>query len=104
MYLVPDKTPTLGKKLAAMIQCVRWNRQFNMLCGLRDNKLLVWLCPKTLFVDVSILNSTVIEQDINDSGKNLTLLNYSFSNCELRQADDSKVFVSIPPYPFSLHD
>jgi len=104
LYLVPVKTPTLGKKLAAMIQCVRWNQQFNMLCGLRDNKLLVWLYPKTLFVDVNILNSTVIEQDINDSGKNLTLLNYSFSSCELRRADGSKVFVSIPPYPFSLHD
>ena len=93
------------KKLAAMVQAVQWNRDCNMLCGLRDTKLLVWFYPKCLFVDANILPLTVTEQEASDSGgKNLTLLSYIGSCVALRRADGSRLSVSVSPYPIALHE
>lgn len=104
VYVIPVRSTSRIKKLAAMVQSVQWNQDCNMLCGLRDNKLLVWTYPKTLFVDSNILALTLTEQDITDSGKNLTLLNYIGSRACLRRTDGSKIVVPISPFPITLHN
>lgn len=103
VYVIAVRQSSAVKKLAAMVQAVKWNQDCNMLCGLRDNKLLVWYYPRTLFVDANILATTCTEQDIVDSGKNITLLDY-MANCAcLRRADGSKLVVSVSPYPLTIH-
>ena len=91
------------KKLSTMVQCLQWNTQVNMLCGLRDSHLMVWFYPNALFVDNDILPQTQYERDCSEFGKNLSLVSYNDSTVSLRCADGSNVFVSISPYPKVLH-
>merc|ERR550534_2367552 len=86
-----------------MVQCLQWNTQVNMLCGLRDSHLMVWYYPNSLFVDSDILPHTLYERDCSEFGKNLSLVSYHDSTVSLRCADGSNVFVSISPYPKVLH-
>jgi len=103
VYICQVMFPSKLKKLAAMVMSVEWNKTCNMLCGIRNNKLLVWVYPRTLFVDSNILQSTVIEQSIGDSGKNIFLVSFNDSQVCLRRTDGSKAYVSISPYPLTLH-
>uniref|UniRef100_H2ZBZ1 Anaphase-promoting complex subunit 4 WD40 domain-containing protein n=1 Tax=Ciona savignyi TaxID=51511 RepID=H2ZBZ1_CIOSA len=106
LYLNPvRKTSTNHRltKLASMVQSLRWNSSVNILCGLRDTKLLVWFYPRTLFVDKDILPQTLHERECSEFGKNPELCDFHESTVTVRRADGSICSISNIPYPTMLH-
>lgn len=59
-----------------MVTNLRFNDQTNMLAGLQDNRLVVWLFPAAVFIDRDLLHKTVFEKNDNDFGKSPNLLTF----------------------------
>lgn len=90
-------------KLSTMIRSVCWNDGTNMLCGVQENKLLVWYYPPAALIDKDILGQTVYEKDISDNGKNPELRSFIGNTAIVRQGTGATTSVGILPYPTILH-
>lgn len=50
-------------KLGVMIQTMAWNPEVNMLAGLQDSTLTVWLFPTSLYMDKQMLRKSSLIKD-----------------------------------------
>lgn len=57
---------------------ILFNDQTNMLSGLQDNRLVVWLYPSVVFLDRDLLQKTIFENDENNFGKSSYLQKFVF--------------------------
>lgn len=106
LYLTPVRkleAQYKTSKLATMMQSCCWNDTTNMLCGVHENKLVVWYYPPVITVDKDIMAQTVYEKDISDCGKNPELRAFVGNTAIIRRADGATATVGIPPYPAVLH-
>lgn len=90
-------------KLSTMMNSVCWNDHTNMLCGIQDNKLMIWYYPSVISIDKELMSQTVYEKDISDYGKNPQLHGFIGNTVILRQSNGANTTLSIPPYPAYLH-
>ncbi|XP_039264339.1 intraflagellar transport protein 80 homolog [Styela clava] len=90
-------------KLSTMMRSICWNDNTNMLCGVQENKLIVWYYPSVATVDKDIMARTVFEKDIADCGKNPELRAFIGNTAVIRQAAGATTTIGIPPYPSILH-
>lgn len=51
-------------KLGVMIQTLAWNPEVNMLAGLQDSTLTLWLFPTALYIDKQILRKCTLIKDL----------------------------------------
>ncbi|XP_078484074.1 intraflagellar transport protein 80 homolog [Ciona intestinalis] len=106
LYLTPVRKTSANhrlSKLASMVQSLKWNSNVNILCGLRDMKLLVWFYPRALFLDKDILPQTLHERECSEFGKNPELCDFHENTVVVRRADGSICSISNMPYPAMLH-
>uniref|UniRef100_A0A915Q7B6 Intraflagellar transport protein 80 homolog n=1 Tax=Setaria digitata TaxID=48799 RepID=A0A915Q7B6_9BILA len=89
-------------KIGAVVTNILFNDQTNMLAGLQDSHLVVWLYPATVFIDRDLLQKTVFEKDENDFGKSPYLHSFVGNHISVRRSDGALVSCSITPFPAAL--
>ena len=47
----------------AMVVTMSWNDTANILCGIQDSQLCVWLDPGCVFTDKDLLPHTLVSKD-----------------------------------------
>uniref|UniRef100_A0A8R1TQ96 Intraflagellar transport protein 80 homolog n=1 Tax=Onchocerca volvulus TaxID=6282 RepID=A0A8R1TQ96_ONCVO len=105
-FLVVVKTYGTFQKIAkigAVVTNILFNDQTNMLAGLQDNRLVVWLYPATVFIDRDLLQKTVFENDENDFGKSPYLHNFVGNHISVRRSDGALIPCTITPFAFALN-
>ncbi|VIO89049.1 Uncharacterized protein BM_BM3921 [Brugia malayi] len=90
-------------KIGAMVTNILFNDQTNMLAGLQDNRLVVWLFPATVFIDRDLLQKTMFEDDENDFGKSAYLYNFVGSHISIRRSDGALIPCTITPFASILN-
>uniref|UniRef100_A0A1I8EJ94 WD_REPEATS_REGION domain-containing protein n=1 Tax=Wuchereria bancrofti TaxID=6293 RepID=A0A1I8EJ94_WUCBA len=90
-------------KIGTMVTNILFNDQTNMLAGLQDNRLVVWLYPATVFIDRDLLQKTVFENDENDFEKSAYLYNFVGSHISIRRSDGALISSTITPFASILN-
>ncbi|VDN28090.1 unnamed protein product [Gongylonema pulchrum] len=104
-YLALVKTYGISQRIAkigAVVTNIHFNDQTNMLAGLQDNHLVVWLYPSSVFVDRDMLQKTIFEKDDIDLGKAPNLLTFVGNHVSARRSDGALIPCSITPFPAAL--
>ncbi|VDN07794.1 unnamed protein product [Thelazia callipaeda] len=104
-YLALVKTYGISQKVAkigTMVTNIRFNDHTNMLAGLQDNHLIIWLYPATVFIDRNLLQKTVLEKDDIDFGKSPYLLTFVGNHISVRRSDGALIPCTISPFPAAL--
>ena len=92
-------------KLAAMVKCMKWNEDANILAAFQENnKLLIWIYPQVAFIDRELLSASCYEKDSSEFGsKNLQLIGFQDNEITVRRSDGSLVSSAINPFATLLH-
>uniref|UniRef100_A0A1I7VWG2 WD_REPEATS_REGION domain-containing protein n=1 Tax=Loa loa TaxID=7209 RepID=A0A1I7VWG2_LOALO len=90
-------------KIGVMVTNIHFNDQTNMLAGLQDNRLVVWLYPAAVFIDRDLLQKTIFENDENDFGKSAYLQNFVGSHISVRRSDGALIPCTITPFAPALN-
>ncbi|KAK6619099.1 hypothetical protein RUM44_003481 [Polyplax serrata] len=90
-------------KLGVMIQTLSWNPEVNMLAGLQDSTLTIWLYPTALYIDKQLLRKCSIVKDLSEYGRSLTLINFISNQINMRRLDGALISCSVVPYCEVLH-
>ncbi|VBB35204.1 unnamed protein product, partial [Acanthocheilonema viteae] len=105
-FLVTAKSYGVLQKIAkigTMVTNILFNDQTNMLAGLQDNCLVVWLYPAVVFIDRDLLHKTIFENDKNNFEKSSYLHNFVGSHILVRRSDGAFVPCTVTPFAFALN-
>ncbi|VDM92982.1 unnamed protein product, partial [Litomosoides sigmodontis] len=105
-FLIDVKTYYICQKIAkigAMVTGILFNDQTNMLAGLQDNRLVVWLYPSAAFIDHDLLRKTVFESDESNFGKSSYLHNFVGSHISVRRSDGALIPCTVTPFAIALN-
>ncbi|CAG9531173.1 unnamed protein product, partial [Cercopithifilaria johnstoni] len=105
-FLVVVKTYGVYQKIAkigGMVTNIRFNDQTNMLAGLQDNHLIVWLYPAAVFIDRDLLQKAIFENNENNFGKLSYLHNFVGNHISVRRSDGALIPCIITPFASALN-
>ncbi|KAM3728232.1 Intraflagellar transport protein [Dirofilaria immitis] len=91
------------KTSGAVVTNIVFNDQTNMLAGLQDNRLVVWLYPAAVFIDRDLLQKTIFENDESDFGKSPYLHNFVGNHISVRRSDGALISCTITPFASALN-
>eukprot|EP00397_Hematodinium_sp_SG-2012_P021288 GEMP01021982.1.p2 GENE.GEMP01021982.1~~GEMP01021982.1.p2 ORF type:complete len:255 (+),score=53.81 GEMP01021982.1:1441-2205(+) len=81
-----------------------WNDATDLLIALSDQKLVCFFYPAVVFVDASLLPSTIVTKDCELAGKYASIVSFNGSHVTLRKADGCNLAMMVSPYPTHLYD
>uniref|UniRef100_A0A0N4Y602 Intraflagellar transport protein 80 homolog (inferred by orthology to a human protein) n=1 Tax=Nippostrongylus brasiliensis TaxID=27835 RepID=A0A0N4Y602_NIPBR len=101
------KVRTLGTsqrivRIGSSIQHLQFNDVTNMLAGIGDGRIVIWPAVVLAFVDINLLQRSVIENAVNGIGKYPVLRSFTGSTITLRRSDGPVVTVLVPPFASTL--
>lgn len=103
LYLCPAHKADF-QKLCSMVDTFMWNDKTDLLIALSDQKLVCFFYPAVVFVDASLLPTTIVTKDCELAGKYATITSFSGSHVTLRKADGCNLAMMVSPYPMLLYD
>ncbi|XP_067102166.1 intraflagellar transport protein 80 homolog [Osmerus mordax] len=106
LYLTPVRRLARGQgptQIGTMVVTLAWNDTANILCGLQDSQLCVWLDPGCVFTDKDLLSHTLVSKDASEFSRSPHILSYVGSKVTVRRSDGSLVCSSVTPYASLLH-
>ncbi|XP_058808827.1 intraflagellar transport protein 80 homolog isoform X15 [Phymastichus coffea] len=106
LFLVPVRSAGFGRacRIAAMAQSVAWASDANVLAGMLDTTLSVWLCPSCLHCgDRKLARRTRVDKDSSEFGKQPAIVSVSNGLVTVRRGDGALVVSSFYAFVGTLH-
>jgi intraflagellar transport protein 80 len=82
-------------KLHSHVDSFLFNDETDVIVGLSDGHLNVWMQPSVMFVDRDLLASTMTSSDAAEMGRNAQVVAFTGSRISIRRVDGSMVYSSI---------
>jgi intraflagellar transport protein 80 len=91
-------------KLHSHVDSFLFNDETDVIVGLSDGNLNVWMQPSVMFIDKDLLPSTMTSVDASDMGRNAQIIAFTGSRVSIRRVDGSMVYHSVPTDISILYD
>ncbi|KAL7746502.1 hypothetical protein RI367_008152 [Sorochytrium milnesiophthora] len=102
LYVTPIVRPQF-RKLANMVDSIRFHDDNPMLASIVDSKLVIWYYPSAVFIDPDVLPLTKHERSGTAWGSNTDIQAFFGLQCTLRNESGASVVAgNISPYPTVL--
>ena len=86
-----------------MISDLKFNDSTNMLAGLQEKKILIWMNPTVVFTDKDLLQKNILDLEINDLGKSPYLINFIGNIITVRRSDGCLIPCAVPPFAAGIY-
>ncbi|KAL7303838.1 hypothetical protein TKK_0003962 [Trichogramma kaykai] len=94
LFLISIRATGFGRvcKIAVMAQNIAWATDANVLAGMLDSSLSVWLCPSCVhYSDRKIIRKTRLDRDNAEYGKHATIVAVQQGQVRVRRGDGALV-------------
>ncbi|XP_014204376.1 intraflagellar transport protein 80 homolog [Copidosoma floridanum] len=106
LFLVSIRSSGFGRvcKIAGMGHNIAWAIDANVLAGMLDSTLSVWLCPNCVhYSDRKIIRKTRIDKDSSEYGKHPSIVRVESGRVTVRRGDGALVVSSFYTFFINLH-
>ncbi|XP_016838578.1 intraflagellar transport protein 80 homolog [Nasonia vitripennis] len=106
LFLVSIRSAGFGRvcKIAVMAQNIAWATDANVLAGMLEATLSVWLCPNCVhYSDRKVIRKTRVDKDSSEFGKHPSIVRVSNGLVTVRRGDGALVVSSFYTFFTSLH-